>query len=101
MTSLSLCNTIPPGQEGVMVVLTVEVWVKPEGISRFIECCKANHKGTRKEAGNLRFDVLQNPAEPGRFLLYEAYKSQADVEAHKKTEHYAAWRDGVADLMAS
>jgi autoinducer 2-degrading protein len=46
------------------------------------------------EPGNRRFDVLQAPDDPARFILYEAYASAADAAAHKETAHYLAWRDG-------
>ena len=38
--------------------------------------------------------------DPTRFVLYEAYRSAADADAHKQTAHYLAWRDTVAEMMA-
>lgn len=83
-----------------MHVTLVHVHVKPDGIEAFISATRANHAASVREPGNRRFDVLQNPDEPGRFVLYEAYASAEDAAAHKRTPHYAAWRDAVADLMA-
>jgi autoinducer 2-degrading protein len=53
-----------------------------------------------REPGNLRFDVLQSPDDPTRFVLYEAYASAEAAAAHKATPHYLAWRDAVAPWMA-
>ena len=53
-----------------------------------------------QEPGNRRFDVLQSSEDPGQFVLYEAYASADDAQAHKQTAHYQAWRDAVADWMA-
>ncbi|NJD07226.1 MAG: antibiotic biosynthesis monooxygenase [Methylococcaceae bacterium] len=61
---------------------------------------RANHAASVLEPGNRRFDVLQDPTEPGRFILYEAYATAEDAAAHKQTPHYLAWRDAVADMMA-
>jgi autoinducer 2-degrading protein len=83
-----------------MQVTLVHVHVKPEHIDAFIRATRANHEGSVAEPGNRRFDVLQNPEDPARFMLYEAYVSAEDVVAHKQTPHYAAWRDAVADMMA-
>jgi autoinducer 2-degrading protein len=52
------------------------------------------------EAGNRRFDVLQDSEDEGRFILYEAYATAEDAAAHKQTPHYAEWRDTVAEMMA-
>jgi autoinducer 2-degrading protein len=84
-----------------MHVTLVHVQVKPERVTEFIEACRRNHEGSTAEPGNRRFDILQDAADPTRFVLYEAYVSEADARAHKETAHYAAWRDTVADMMAA
>jgi (4S)-4-hydroxy-5-phosphonooxypentane-2,3-dione isomerase len=81
-------------------VTLVHVQVKPACIDDFIAATRANHQGSVTEPGNRRFDVLQDPADPGHFILYEAYAGPADAAAHKATAHYACWRDTVADMMA-
>ena len=78
----------------------VHIRVKPEYVDAFIEASRQNHEGSTREPGNRRFDVLQDAADPTRFLLYEAYVSAADAAAHKETPHYAAWRDTVGHMMA-
>lgn len=84
-----------------MHVTMVHVHVKPEHVDDFIEATRKNHKHSVKEAGNLRFDVLQSPDDPGHFVLYEAYVSEADAARHKETEHYLKWRNRVAEWMAA
>jgi autoinducer 2-degrading protein len=83
-----------------MHVTLVHVRVKPESIAAFIAATRANHQGALTEPGNRRFDVLQAPDDPVRFILYEAYASAEDAAAHKETAHYLAWRDAVAPMMA-
>ena len=83
-----------------MHVTLVYVKVKPEHIDDFIKATEANHIASLQEAGNLRFDVIQEESDPSCFVLYEAYKSDADARAHKDTAHYLTWRETVADWMA-
>jgi len=83
-----------------MHVTLVHVRVNPEHIQDFIAATRANHQASVQEPGNLRFDVLQSPEDPGYFLLYEAYRSPRDAAAHKETAHYQRWRETVADWMA-
>ena len=78
----------------------VHMRVKPEHVEAFIEACRANHEASVREPGNLRFDFLQDPEDPTRFMFYEAYRSEADATLHKQTLHYATWRDTVAEMMA-
>lgn len=82
-----------------MHVTLVHVRVKPENIDAFVAATLANHEASIQEAGNRRFDVLQSPDDPARFILYEAYASAADASAHKETAHYLTWREAVADMM--
>lgn len=78
----------------------VHVKVKPEHIEDFIKATKLNHEASIREPGNRRFDVLQSPDDPARFILYEAYVSAEAAAGHKQTAHYLAWRDSVASWMA-
>jgi len=83
-----------------MYVVAVTIFVKPELIAPFIEASLENARNTRKEPGNLRFDVLRAEAEPNRFLFYEAYRTKDDFLKHQQTPHYFKWKDIVADWMA-
>ncbi|WP_295390116.1 antibiotic biosynthesis monooxygenase [uncultured Thiodictyon sp.] len=83
-----------------MHVTLVQVHVKHDHIEAFIAASRANHEASVQEPGNRRFDVLQDPADAGHFILYEAYASVEAAAAHKQTAHYAQWRDTVAEMMA-
>lgn len=83
-----------------MQVTLVHIRVKPETVEAFVAATRANHEQSILEPGNRRFDVLQDPADATRFILYEAYASADDAAAHKRTAHYLAWRDAVAGMMA-
>ena len=86
-------------------MVCVTVWVKPGQGADFLEAARLNRENTRREPGNIRFDVLRgalsenaNEAEP--FFLFEVYRTAADFAAHQQTGHYFAFRDTVADMMA-
>jgi autoinducer 2-degrading protein len=83
-----------------MYIVSVTIFVKPQFAKPFIEATLDNARNTRREPGNLRFDVSRFEEDPCRFLLYEAYRTKDDLAAHQKTEHYLRWRNAVADWMA-
>lgn len=83
-----------------MYVVAVTIFVKPENVQAFIDATLENARNTRKEPGNLRFDVLQTEDDPNRFLLYEAYHVKDDFAKHQQTDHYLKWKAAVADWMA-
>jgi quinol monooxygenase YgiN len=83
-----------------MHVVCIHVRVKPENRDAFITATLENASSTVEEPGALRFDVIQQVDDPNRFLLYEVYRDEAGMKAHKETAHYARWRDAVAPWMA-
>ena len=83
-----------------MYVVAVTVHVKPEHVRPFIEATMDNARNTRREPGNVRFDVLQAEEDPARFLFYEAYRAKDDFAKHQQTEHYLRWKNKVAEWMA-
>ena len=83
-----------------MNVTLVEINIKPERVDEFLAVFRANHEGAVKEPGNLRFDVLQDPEVKTRFLIYEAYRDDEAVLAHKQTPHYLACVAKLEELMS-
>ncbi|MBR6727055.1 MAG: antibiotic biosynthesis monooxygenase [Clostridia bacterium] len=84
-----------------MIATLVFVDVKPENVEDFRNITLYNHENSRKEAGNVRFDVLQDNNNPTQFVLYEVFESEEAAAFHKTTEHYLKWRETVAPYMAS
>lgn len=83
-----------------MLVVHVQVQVKPESVADFLAATLANARQSVQEPGIARFDVVQQQDDPTRFVLVEVYRDATAPAAHKETPHYAAWRDAVAPMMA-
>ena len=83
-----------------MLVIHVQVHVKPECVAAFKQATRTNARLSLLEPGVLGFDVLQLQDDPTRFLLVEIYRDAAAASAHKETAHYPVWRDAVAPMMA-
>ncbi|MGD0744659.1 MAG: antibiotic biosynthesis monooxygenase [Verrucomicrobiota bacterium] len=83
-----------------MLVVHVHAHVKPDRVEAFKAATRLNARLSLLELGVLRFDVLQQQDDPTRFVLVEVYRDPEAADAHKKTQHYPAWRDAVAPMMA-
>ncbi len=83
-----------------MLIIQVQVHVKPEFIEAFKAASLANALASVKEIGIARFDVVQQLDDPTRFLLLEAYRDPEAPARHKQTAHYAAWAEAVNPMMA-
>lgn len=84
-----------------MLIVHVQVHVKPECVAAFATVTRENARESIHEPGIARFDVLQQSDDPARFVLVEVYRDAAAPARHKETAHYARWRDTVAPMMAA
>lgn len=83
-----------------MIATIVTIYIKPDKVEAFKKITSYNHENSRKEPGNVRFDVLAAKDDPTKFFLYEVYRDEDAAAEHKKTAHYAKWRDEVAEYMS-
>ena len=84
----------------MMLIVHVQVHVKPEWVEAFKLATLANARESRREPGVARFDCLQQQDDPARFVLVEGYRDADAPARHKETQHYQVWRDAVAPMMA-
>ena len=55
---------------------------------------KEMRQPTRAEPGNLDYQVMRDPGQPGVFVLYERYADADAFQAHLATEHFGTWLKG-------
>lgn len=84
-----------------MHIVHVFVEVKPEFIEAFRTATLANARASLLEPGVARFDVMQETDQPTRFLLVEVYRTTDDPARHRETQHYKAWKETVAEMIAA
>ncbi len=57
---------------------------------------------TRKEPGNILYAVHRSLDDPRQFMIYEQYRSQADLDAHRKTPYYQRYSvEGLQKIAES
>ena len=83
-----------------MLIVHVQVQVKPECVEAFKTATLLNARLSLLELGILRFDVVQQADDATRFVLVEVYRRPDCADSHKQEPHYLAWRDAVAPMMA-
>ena len=93
-----------PLGEGVsdehLLIVHVDISVIPDRVADFLAATVANATASLAEPGVVRFDVITDRSDPSHVVLVEVYRDDDAALAHKQTQHYATWRDTVAELMA-
>jgi quinol monooxygenase YgiN len=82
-------------------VLVVNIRIKPENVASFMKRLGENAAAARKEAGCRQFDVLVDPKDKTKVMLYEVYNDEKAFEAHQQTPHFKKYVAEAVPLLAS
>ena len=85
----------------MVFVLAVNIRVKPEHVDKFMQALKVNASEARKEPGCKQFDVLVDPTDKTKVMLYEVYNDDKAFEAHQQTPHFKKYLAEAVPLLAS
>ena len=84
----------------LMFGLIVSVRVKPEKREEFLRAIEDDSIcSVRDEPGCVRFDVLQDRADPDHYYFYEVYRDEAAFQAHLETPHLARWMKAAEECL--
>ena len=84
-----------------MFVLQVNLKCKPENLDKFVKQLQENARLARTEPGCRQFDVLVDPGDRTKMMLYEVYSDDKAFEAHQQTAHFKKYLAEAVPLLAS
>jgi len=84
-----------------MLVLQVQIQIKPENVDGFMQKVIENGKAARSEPGCRQFDVLVDPDDKTKVMLYEVYDDQKAFEAHQAGAAFKKYLAEAVPLLAS
>ncbi|MDO5070393.1 MAG: putative quinol monooxygenase [Neisseria zoodegmatis] len=79
--------------QNVKIVATIVV--KPEYRQELVDEFLQLVSASRREAGNIRYDLHQDLEKPDRVVFFEIWKSQAAVEEHAASPHFQAFLKAI------
>ncbi len=82
-------------------VLEVQLRIKPESVDKFMSKCLENAGQARKEPGCRTFDVVVDPQDKTKVMLYEVYADEKAFETHQQTPHFKNYLAEAVPLLAS
>lgn len=84
-----------------MFVLVVNLRIKQENVDAFMKGALENAAAARKEPGCRQFEVLVDPGDRTRAMLFEMYDDESAFEAHQRTAHFKKYVAQGVPLLAS
>jgi len=82
-------------------VLVVNIKIKPENVERWMKLALENAREARKEPGCRQFEVLVDPKDKTKVVLFEIYDDDKAFEAHQATPHFKKYLAEAVPLLAS
>ncbi len=80
-----------------MIVLKVDMLVKPGTEAQCKEYIRILQEHSRKEAGCVQYVGHQSTDDPRRFLFYEVYKDQSALQSHRNAPYFKQYVHGGLD----
>ncbi|ASK27882.1 antibiotic biosynthesis monooxygenase [Neisseria chenwenguii] len=77
------------------IKITAVITVKPECRQELQEVFQALIPASRREAGNIRYDLHQDLQNENRFVFFENWRDQAAVDEHNASAHFQAFVDAI------
>jgi (4S)-4-hydroxy-5-phosphonooxypentane-2,3-dione isomerase len=82
-----------------VIVLKVDMLVKPGTEERCKEYIRILQEHSRKEPGCVQYVGHQSTDDPRRFLFYEVYRDQAALQAHREAPYFKQYVNGGLDAI--
>ena len=100
---LSIVTTVSPiaAATGAGLYVVTHVDVGPPNRDKIIIALKALSDPTRKDKGNVRYDVLQQKTRTNHFTVVEAWTDQAANDAHEIAAHTKEFRGALGPLTGA
>jgi quinol monooxygenase YgiN len=90
--------SVAPGQNreqnagrNVVIYVVATLTVKPETRAEFIAAATACIKETRKEPGNIAYDLHESVTDPSKMVFVEQWKDAEALVPHRAAEHMKAF----------
>lgn len=83
-----------------MFKLIVTVPVATEKAAAFEEMVKPLVENSRKEPGNISYDIYPDVLHPNWYLILETWESDDALQIHNQTAHYLAFAESINEYLA-
>jgi len=84
-----------------LIYVVATLTVKPEMRAELIAGAKACIAETRKEAGNIAYDLHESVTDPAKLVFVEQWDNAEALQPHGKTDHMKAFGRIAVNCLAA
>ena len=90
---------LPRAQEKSMITIIAHCIIKKDSIDAFLEATKPLIEASRKEAGNISYDLYLDLSSPAKYTFIEFWKDQQAIDEHNASAHFNAFVAAAGPLF--
>jgi quinol monooxygenase YgiN len=98
---LTVTLAVPAHAQDSGVYLATYIEVMPNAVDSGAALLKRYRDASRKEDGNLRFDLLHEIARPDRFAILEVWKDRSALDHHDEAASTSGFRDRLKAIQSA
>ncbi|MDQ0208721.1 putative quinol monooxygenase [Alkalicoccobacillus murimartini] len=83
-----------------MIITHVRFQIKPEQEQAFLDEMKDLIKETRKETGNISYELMKNIEEDYTYTMVETWEDEKATKLHNESSHFTAFAKKAPDFLA-
>ena len=84
-----------------MISVVATLTIKPETRAEFIAAATACIEGTRKEPGNIAYDLHESVTDPAKMVFVEQWENAEALVPHRGAEHMKTFGRVAVKCMAA
>ncbi len=84
-----------------MIYVVATLTIRPEMRAELIAAAKTCIAETRKEAGNIAYDLHESVTDPAKLVFVERWESAEALVPHRKADHMKAFGRVVVNCLAA
>ncbi|MEL6946716.1 MAG: putative quinol monooxygenase [Pseudomonadota bacterium] len=84
-----------------MIFLIATLTIKPGSLPTIREAVMPCIEGTRKEPGNISYDLMQSQTDENTLVFVERWEDRAALDNHFTEPHFLAWREAGSPFFLS
>lgn len=84
-----------------MIIIHATMRIKPEQEAAFLEEATVLVASTRKEEGNISYELLKSTEQEQVYTMVELWKDLEATGLHNASEHFTAFKQKAAEFLAA
>lgn len=82
-----------------MITIVAQCIIKSDSVDEFLKITQPIIEASRKEPGNIAYDLYADSSSPEKYAFIEVWKDQDAIDSHNASSHFQAFVSAAGPLF--